>query len=366
MKANRLIWAVLWLAPALQLLGQPHTNAPQEHFEAIRDRVQKGDPEAMLLLAARYTDGDGVPRDLIKAARLHRKAAELGLAQAQCLVGVDYANGAGVKMDRDEAVRWFRRAADQGSAGAQYNLALCYASGAVGGKTPADAMPLYRKAADQGLPAAQFALGEAYFNGLGVPKDTTEGIQWIRRGAEQGNANAQSMLGLCYTKGKGVKQDYVEAYKWLNLAAAQDDQNTLDIKINLSAAERFMTPEQIAEGQRRAREFKPHKGPPPSEAVSPAAGTNSLPAAAVQPGLRENPPTAAKPSRTGLVNIKAEDESQEIFIDGGFVGNTPAKLKLAEGLHLVEVRKAGFKDYRKEVKVEEGSELTLRVVLEKQ
>ena len=64
--------------------------------------------------------------------------------------------------------------------------------------------------------------------------------------------------------------------------------------------------------------------------------------------------------------MKADDETQEIFIDGAFVGNTPAKLKLAEGLHVIEVKKAGFKDYRKQVQVGEGSELTLHVSLDKQ
>ena len=64
--------------------------------------------------------------------------------------------------------------------------------------------------------------------------------------------------------------------------------------------------------------------------------------------------------------MKASDAEQEIFVDGAFVGNTPAKLKLAEGPHLIEVKKAGFKDYRKPIQVGEGSELTLNVVLEKQ
>jgi hypothetical protein len=364
MKANRFIWVplLLLLAPAVQVPGQQHTNAAGNQFEAVRARAQKGDAEAMLSLAALYANGDGVPKDLVKAAKLHRKVAEQGLARAQCLVGVDYVNGDGVKMDKAEAVRWFRKAADQGLAGAQYNLGLCYADGIVGGKTPADAAALYRQAAEQGLAAAEQALGECYFNGVGVPKDIAEGLKWIRQAAEQGNASAQNTLGVCYTKGKGVTQDYVEAYKWLNLAAAQDDQNTLDIKVNLSAAERFMTPEQIVDGQRRAREFKPRKTSAPSDASSPAVSTNSrAPGAGVVSASRLD-----SPSKTGLVNVKADDESHEIFVDGAFVGNSPAKLKLAEGPHVVEVKKLGFKDYRKEIKVEEGSELTLRVVLEKQ
>ena len=71
-------------------------------------------------------------------------------------------------------------------------------------------------------------------------------------------------------------------------------------------------------------------------------------------------------SKTGVVNVSAADDSYEIFVDGGFVGNTPAKVKLTEGPHVVEVKKAGFKDYRRQIKITEGSELTLRAVLNKQ
>ena len=48
------------------------------------------------------------------------------------------------------------------------------------------------------------------------------------------------------------------------------------------------------------------------------------------------------------------------------MGNSPAKLKLSEGSHLIEVKKAGFKDYRNEIKVMDGSELNLNAVLVKE
>ena len=65
---------------------------------------------------------------------------------------------------------------------------------------------------------------------------------------------AQGNLGLRYYKGEGVTKDQVEAVKWLVLAAAQGlDQ----AKKNMTALESKLTPEQIAEGQKRARDFKP-------------------------------------------------------------------------------------------------------------
>ena len=64
--------------------------------------------------------------------------------------------------------------------------------------------------------------------------------------------------------------------------------------------------------------------------------------------------------------VNADDQTSEIFVDGAFVGNPPARLKLPVGTHVVEVRKAGFKDYRRQLNVVDGSELTLRARLEKE
>ena len=61
-----------------------------------------------------------------------------------------------------------------------------------------------------------------------------------------------------YFKGQGVPQDYVQAHMWMNLAASRargSDQKTYaDAR---DALARIMTPAQIAEAQRRAREWKP-------------------------------------------------------------------------------------------------------------
>jgi hypothetical protein len=56
-----------------------------------------------------------------------------------------------------------------------------------------------------------------------------------------------------------VPQDYALAYKWFNLAAAQNNQDAE--KYRDSIAQR-MTPAQIAEAQKLAREWKPTRQPP--------------------------------------------------------------------------------------------------------
>ncbi len=80
----------------------------------------------------------------------------------------------------------------------------------------------------------------------------------IKAKAEAGDPNYESQLGIRYAFGKGVAKDEVEAYKWFLLAAAQGDE---DAKTNMAIAERRLTREQIAEGLKQARNFKPHAVP---------------------------------------------------------------------------------------------------------
>ena len=69
------------------------------------------------------------------------------------------------------------------------------------------------------------------------------------------NAIAQLALGRLYVSGQGVPQDYVLAHKWLNLAAAQGGtQRDIAVK-GRDLVDSEMTPEQIAEAQRLAREW---------------------------------------------------------------------------------------------------------------
>ncbi|MCX6883110.1 MAG: hypothetical protein NTV12_11495 [Verrucomicrobia bacterium] len=81
-------------------------------------------------------------------------------------------------------------------------------------------------------------------------------MKWYRKAAEQNDAGAQVNLGVRYANGEGVTKDYVEGYMWFLLAGAQGGE---DAKKNIEIMERKMTREQIAEGQKLAREFKPRK-----------------------------------------------------------------------------------------------------------
>jgi len=63
-------------------------------------------------------------------------------------------------------------------------------------------------------------------------------------------------LGHLYNKGLGVPQDYVLAYMWFNLAVSLINEDAGKLRYWLEVQVK-MTPAQIAEAQRLAREWKP-------------------------------------------------------------------------------------------------------------
>ena len=115
-------------------------------------------------------------------------------------------------------------------------------------------------------------LGERFYLGEGVPQNYGEAVKWFRKAAEQGDAAAQYDLGGCYYMGSGVLVDYAQAVKWNALAAAQGIEKAVN-RWNYVFREKIPS-EQIAEGQRLAREFVPRKETPGSNSnsSSPVAG----------------------------------------------------------------------------------------------
>src|SRR5262245_43211947 len=85
-------------------------------------------------------------------------------------------------------------------------------------------------------------------------RDYPTALRLIRPLAEQGNATAQYNLGVFYDNGLGVPQDKVTAYMWFNLSAAQGKPGAAAFRDLIA---RYMTPEQIAEAQKRTRDWKP-------------------------------------------------------------------------------------------------------------
>jgi uncharacterized protein len=116
----------------------------------------------------------------------------------------------------------------------------------------ADSVEQIRAKASLGDAAAQFNIGVMYYEGQGVQQDYNQAAAWYRKAAGQGHAKAQFNLGVIYKKGQGVPQDYAQAYMWVNLGAAKGFEDAVRMRDNLL---KKLTPSQIEEGQRLAREW---------------------------------------------------------------------------------------------------------------
>lgn len=158
--------------------------------------------------------------------------------------------------DYHEAISECTPLAKAGNAEAQYRLGLMYELGRGVRQDYQEAVRWYKLAAAQSIASAQSALAMMYYRGQGVPMDDREAAHWFGLAAEQGLVSAQSIIGLLYFTGQGVPQDYVLAHKWLNLAAAAGGDDGVK---NRDMAAANMTPAQIADAQRLAREWKPKK-----------------------------------------------------------------------------------------------------------
>ncbi|HYA42121.1 MAG TPA: hypothetical protein VEF34_12505 [Syntrophobacteraceae bacterium] len=77
-----------------------------------------------------------------------------------------------------------------------------------------------------------------------------------REAAEMGDAEQQCCLGMDYTIGVGVPEDYVQAYLWFDLATRHGNSKGRELRDKVAQR---MTPSQIAEAQRLAKEWKPSR-----------------------------------------------------------------------------------------------------------
>lgn len=65
----------------------------------------------------------------------------------------------------------------------------------------------------------------------------------------------------------------------------------------------------------------------------------------------------------GKLIISSNPESPELYVDGSFVGNAPAKLSLSQGKHNIRAMQDGFGIWEREVTVLGDSEVNIKIVL---
>lgn len=134
----RVIILVVLTASWLGGCGESAKSPPQSHeatkttleqeLASLLKNAEAGDPQAQVNLAAKYRDGEDVPKDFAKAIEWHQKAAAQGHADAQFNLGLAFVRGQGVPKDASKAIEWYQKAAAQGNVTAQLNLGGMYGS----------------------------------------------------------------------------------------------------------------------------------------------------------------------------------------------------------------------------------------------
>lgn len=161
----------------------------------------------------------------------------------------DAAQAAYEREDYPAAAALYAPRANAGEAEAQYRMGMMARFGWGVEKDAAAAARWLQQAAIRNHPQAQAELGTMYRLGRGVPEDPNEAARWLTAAANAGIGMAQLSIGRMYRDGVGVGRDLVEAYAWFSAAG---ENNVMDGLAYRSEIATEMSPEQIAEGKRRA------------------------------------------------------------------------------------------------------------------
>jgi hypothetical protein len=74
---------------------------------------------------------------------------------------------------------------------------------------------------------------------------------------------------------------------------------------------------------------------------------------------------AVASSSSAKIQLESDPPGADIELDGNFVGNTPSDVQVPEGDHTFTVKKTGFKNWERKMKVNAGSSVHLAAHLEK-
>jgi PEGA domain len=91
------------------------------------------------------------------------------------------------------------------------------------------------------------------------------------------------------------------------------------------------------------------------------------PAPQTAPALSEptSPASQNGAPAIGTIEVHSLPDGAEVYVDGSFIGNAPATLKLAPGQHTIRVTQTGYKEWSREIAVQAGSEAHLSASLDR-
>ena len=178
--------------------------------------ADQGHSAALEILGMLYLSGSGIPKDATKGMRCLEKASENGNLSSNLTLGEIYSNGLfDIKKDNVLARKWLLKIAERENADAQYQLGLL----ALNENDVDGAVSWYVKSADNGCALASFSLGYLFFQGTRVQKDVDKALQYYTHSADKGNVAAMYNLALMHLNGDHGKKDIQKAIEWLSRAS---------------------------------------------------------------------------------------------------------------------------------------------------
>lgn len=103
--------------------------------------------------------------------------------------------------------------------------------------------------------------------------------------------------------------------------------------------------------------------PPPAQTPAPVPAPAAVPV--VRPVQQEPVQTAEKVEKVKC-NFTSTPSGAEITLDGKYMGSTPSEIPVSTGTHAVVFSLAGFTQWKRDLTVVSGSELTVSAILQKE
>ena len=100
----------------------------------------------------------------------------------------------------------------------------------------------------------------------------------------------------------------------------------------------------------------------PVQAAPPPRQSSPAPVPAPQ---AEASPAQAAPAEKVKCNFSSTPAGAEITLDGKYVGSTPSEISLSIGSHVVVLSMSGFAQWKRDLTVLSGSQLTVNAILQK-
>jgi len=122
------------------------------------------------------------------------------------------------------------------------------------------------------------------------------------------------------------------------------------------------------QGKARSQLYTLVAGEKLAPAAAPAASAASRTGAAQAQDNGQAPGAAAasaRPRETVKCSFSSDPSGADVTLDGRYVGSTPSVLGLTTGTHVVVISMAGFAQWKREMAVTSGSDVTVNAVLEK-